>query len=450
MIMADSADNLLLGITGEIQSRPDLWRTFLGLCDLGPRFCGTPSERAALEYIEAKLKGWGAADVSRWEFDYTGWRCDLCELSIPAPPPGWEFGILPLVYSAGTPTGGIDLETIDLRRGTPGDFERAGDAIRGRAVIVDADYSFATHSIHRRRKFLPSVEGGAAALFLVNPRPGRFPVTGSTTASGSSIPAAGISREDGALLRRLGGKVHLNLQVETSPARAANLIARLPGRGEGRTVVLSAHYDGHNCGESALDNATGAAVALEMARLLVPYTGKFFNDLEIHFFTVEEWSLQGSRAYADSLSEDNVKQIALNLNLDVVAGSPKLTFLCNGFGDLAEWARETLRDEPARCEVSEWVAHNSDHANFLRRGIPSIRLLAGMNEEDSDCGFHLSPADTTDKVRREDLAAAAGAAARVLLAALDSELPLARMRTGAEAAALLPHYGFAPPPGEGE
>jgi hypothetical protein len=73
-----------------------------------------------------------------------------------------------------------------------------------------------------------------------------------------------------------------------------------------------------------------------------------------------------------------------------------------------------------------------------------------MNEEDSDCGFHLSPADTTDKVRREDLAAAAGAAARVLLAALDSESPPARTRTGAEGAALLPHYGFAPPPGGGE
>ncbi len=191
-------------------------------------------------------------------------------------------------------------------------------------------------------------------------------------------------------------------------------------------------------------------MALEMVRLLAPCAGEFINDLEIHFFTVEEWGLQGSRAYADSLSENDVKRIALNLNLDVVAGSPKLTFLCNGFGDLAEWAREVLRDEPARCEVSEWVAHNSDHANFLRRGIPSIRLLAGFNEEDSDCGFHLSPADTTDKVRREDLAAAAGAAARVLLAALDSESPPARTRTRAEAAALLPHYGFAPPPGEGE
>jgi len=448
--MAGPVDNLLFGITEEIRSQPDLWRSFFDLCNLGPRFCGTPSERLALEYLEEKLKGWGITDVSRWEFDYTGWRCDLCELSILAPPPGWNFGILPLVYSAGTGVGGTSFETIDLGFGTPEDFGRAGDAIRGRAVIVDADYSFATQSIHRRRKFLPSVEGGAAALFLVNPRPGRFPVTGSTMASGSPIPVVGISKEDGALLRRRGGRVHLNLQVETVPAQAANLIARLPGRGGGRTVTLSAHYDGHNCGESALDNATGVAVALEMARLLAPCTGKLINDLEIHFFTVEEWGLQGSRAYADSLSEDDVKRILLNLNLDVVAGSPNLTFLCNGFSDLAEWTRETLRDEPAQGKVSEWVAHNSDHANFLRRGIPSIRLLAGLNEEDSDCGFHLSPADTTDKVQREDLSAAAAVTARVLLAALDSESPPARTRTGAEAAALLPHYGFAPPPGSVE
>lgn len=53
-------------------------------------------------------------------------------------------------------------------------------------------------------------------------------------ASGSPILAVGISKEDGALLRRRGGRVHLNLQVETLPAQAANLIACLSGRGGGR------------------------------------------------------------------------------------------------------------------------------------------------------------------------------------------------------------------------
>ncbi|MBI3025205.1 MAG: M20/M25/M40 family metallo-hydrolase [Candidatus Tectomicrobia bacterium] len=440
--------SVLSDITGQLHAGPALWRTFHEICDLGPRFSGTPSEAAMADYLERCLRGAGLADVRRWEFGYTGWRCTRCELSHPGAPPGWEFRLMPLVYSAATPPGGVELETADLGRGTAEDFRRAGRAVPGRAVIVDAEYSFSVNSLHRRRKFLPAVERGAAAFLLVNARPGRFPVTGSTSATGSPIPAVGLSREDGMLLRRLGGKVRLDVRVETAPARAANLIASLPGRGGGRKVVLSAHYDGHDCGESALDNATGCAAALEIARHLAARRGRFANDLEVHFYTAEEWGLQGSRAYVNALSEQEVAGIALNLNLDVVAGSSKFTFLCNGFADLADWVRGALADEPARWEVSEWVANNSDHANYVARGVPAVRILAGLDENESNCGFHLSPADTSDKVRRADLTAAAGAAARVLLKALEAEGPVARTRTKREAERLMPHYGFAPPPVE--
>ncbi|MEK6712443.1 MAG: M28 family peptidase [Nitrospinota bacterium] len=444
--MSTPADSVLRDIAGQLHAGPGLWRTFHDICDLGPRFSGTPSEAAMADYLERRLREAGLPGARRWEFGYAGWRCLRCELSHPGAPPGWGLRPMPLVYSAATPAGGMELETADLGRGAAEDYRRAGDSVRGRAVIVDAEYSFSVNSLHRRRKFLPAVEHGAAAFLLVNARPGRFPVTGSTTAGGSPIPAVGLSREDGMLLRRLGGRVRLDVQVEAAPARAANLIASLPGRGGGRKIILSAHYDGHDCGESALDNATGCAVALELARLLSVHRGRFTNDLEVHFYTAEEWGLQGSRAYVDALSEEEVARIALNLNLDVVAGSPKFTFLCNGFADLAGWVRGALKDEPAHCEVSEWVANNSDHANYVARGVPAVRILAGLDEEDSDCGFHLSPADTSDKVRRADLTSAAGAAARVLCKALESGEPLARTRTREEAGRLMPHYGFAPPP----
>lgn len=441
-------DSVLGGIIGQLHGGSGLWRTFLEICDLGPRFSGTPSEAAAADYLERHLREAGLPHVRRWEFGYTGWRCARCGLSHPGAPPGWAFRAMPLVYSAATPPGGMELEVADLGRGTAEDFRRAGDSVRGRAVIVDAEYSFSVNSLHRRRKFLPAVERGAAAFLLANSRPGRFPVTGSTTPSGSPIPAIGLSREDGTLLRRLGGRVRLDVQVETAPARAANLIASLPGRGGGRKIILCAHYDGHNCGESALDNATGCAVALELARALSAHRGIFANDLEVHFYTAEEWGLQGSRAYVNALSEEEIPGIALNLNLDVVAGSSKFTFLCNGFPDLADWVRGALADEPSHCEVSEWVANNSDHANYVARGVPAVRILAGLDENGSDCGFHLSPADTSDKVGRMDLTAGAGAAARVLLKALQSEKPLARTRTREEAGRLMLHYGFTPPPAD--
>ncbi len=428
-----------------------LWRTFLDICAFGGRFCGTDGERRAADYLEERLRASGLAEVERWEVDYVGWRCDECRLELPDRP-GWAARVLPLVYSSATPKDGLVLETVDLGRGAPEDFSRRRKDIAGRAVIVDTEYSFSAGSIHRRQKFLSALEAGAAALVVVNPRGGGVPATGSTRPEGSEIPAVGISKEDGARVREMAGRpegrIRLNLQTETGPARAANLFGRIFG-GDGRDrVILCAHYDGHNCGESAIDNASGTAVALELARLLSAWPRSFSRDFEVHFYSVEEWGLQGSRAYADSLSEDEAGRIALAINLDVVAGSEHLTWLCNGFADLAGWVQGALGEEPPRCAVSERVAINSDHANYVRRGIPALRLLAGMDEPESRCGYHLSPADTSDRVNLPELAAAASVTARLLSKALEDPGPIARHKTPDEVSRLLSFtYGFGPAPG---
>lgn len=278
-----------------------------------------------------------------------------------------------------------------------------------------------------------------------------MPSTGSTRPEGSEIPAVGISKEDGSMVREIAGqpegRIQLSLQSETGPARAANLIGRISGGDSPERVILCAHYDGHNCGESAIDNASGTAVALELARLLAARPRSFSRDFEVHFYSVEEWGLQGSRAYVDSLSEDEAGRIALAINLDVVAGSESLTWLCNGFSDLAEWVHGALGEEPPRCAVSERVAINSDHANYVRRGIPALRLLAGMDEPESRCGYHLSPADTSDKVDSSELVAAASATARILMKALEHPGPIARHKTRDEVSRLLSFtYGFGPAP----
>ncbi len=427
-----------------------LWRTFLEICAFGGRFCGTDGERRAAHFLEDRLRAAGLAEVERREVDYVGWRCDECRLELPERP-GWTARVLPLVYSSATPKDGLVLEAVDLGRGAPEDFSRRRKDIAGRAVILDTEYSFSAGSIHRRQKFLSALEAGAAALVIVNPRGGGVPATGSTRPEGSEIPAVGISKEDGAMVREMAGRpegrIRLSLQTETTPARAANLFGRIFG-GDGRErVILCAHYDGHNCGESAIDNASGTAVALELARLLSVRTRSFSRDFEVHFYSVEEWGLQGSRAYADSLSEDEAGRIALAINLDVVAGSEHLTWLCNGFTDLAGWVQGALGEEPPRCAVSERVAINSDHANYVRRGIPALRLLAGMDEPESRCGYHLSPADTSDKVDLPELAAAASVTSQLLLKALNHPGPIARHKTPDEVSRLLSFtYGFGPAP----
>ena len=65
---------------------------------------------------------------------------------------------------------------------------------------------------------------------------------------------------------------------------------------ESERVVLSAHIDGHDLGESAIDNATGLAVALEVTRRLVSEADTWRRGLRLALFNVEEWALTGCLA----------------------------------------------------------------------------------------------------------------------------------------------------------
>ena len=60
---------------------------------------------------------------------------------------------------------------------------------------------------------------------------------------------------------------------------------------------------------------------------------------------------------------------------------------------------------------------NSDHANYLRAGIPAFRLCAGFERPTSPLGLLLTRADTRDKVHPHQLKAAASVTAAILFAA---------------------------------
>src|SRR5207245_8618955 len=130
------------------------------------------------------------------------------------------------------------------------------------------------------------------------------------------------------------------------PARTHMMIADLPGRGLD-WVVVSAHIDGDPHGESAMDNATGVAVALGLARLLAPHVSGCPRGLRICLFSAEEWGLIGSRIWLEQMDEAARRSMVINLNLDAVGGACALTALTSGLARLdasvkASAARPTL------------------------------------------------------------------------------------------------------------
>jgi aminopeptidase YwaD len=182
------------------------------------------------------------------------------------------------------------------------------------------------------------------------------------------------------------------------PAQTRTLIADLPGRGS-NWVVVSAHIDGHPHGESAIDNATGVAAALALARLLAPHVAGCPRGLRICLFSAEEWGLVGSRIWLGRMDDAARRSMVLNINLDSVGGAFGLTALTSGFERLDAWVK--LTGLPLATHLP--LMANSDHANFAAHGIPALRLVAGFNAPDSNLRLLLTAADTRDKVRPDEL-----------------------------------------------
>lgn len=410
----------LFNFLQQLNADAALWSDFLSLCDHGGRLAGTPSETAAQDWCAERLLA--AAPGARFRRDstpYAGWLCDKAALTDVGS--GRRLEMTPLLGSAFTPPEGLLLEVLDLGRGTPDDIRAAGDAARGRAVMVRHEYPFSTTTVHRRVKLAAAQAAGAAAFIVVQPEAGVGPVSGSSgRAGGPGIPSMGVSAESAEPLRRQGAKVHIAIEGRDVPeARTDILVLDIPGQGPDR-VVLSAHIDGHPLAESAIDNGTGVAAAIALARNMAPWVAGQPRGLTICIFSAEEWALHGSRVWLSRLDPLERQRMVLNLNLDSLAGSPRLTALLSGFAQLGPFVTAATAAAGRTIGQHLPLMSNSDHANFAALGIPAMRLIAGFDEPDSALRRLLTPADKRGLVDEAVLREATVTAGAILWAALSA------------------------------
>jgi hypothetical protein len=384
-------------------SDPLMWADFQALCDLGGRVAGSASEAAALAFARERLAAVPGAKVRDDPVDYPGWRCRMAQLT--GAMTGSAFQCAPLLGTASA--AGIVAEVLDLGLGRREDFERHADRIRGRIVMVRHEYPFASGHVHRRVKLSLAQQMGAVGFLIAHPEGGVGAVSGSSGRNGGAgIPALGIGVEAAEALRGLPDgtlpPARMVIDGDDHPARTRILLADLPGRGPD-WVVVSAHIDGHPHGESAMDNATGVAVALALARLLAPHVSECPRGLRICLFSAEEWGLIGSRVWLERMDEAARRSMVINLNLDAVGGAYALTALTSGFERLDAWIKATAERAGLPVATHLPLMANSDHANFAAHGIPAVRLIAGFDEPDSNLRLVLTAADTRDKVHPDEL-----------------------------------------------
>ena len=89
-------------------------------------------------------------------------------------------------------------------------------------------------------------------------------------------------------------------RVENSDPYYYNVVGEIPGTDlADEVVIIGGHYDSWHGGTGAVDNASGCAVALEAARILMELGVRPRRTIRVAFWSYEEGGLNGSREYVN-------------------------------------------------------------------------------------------------------------------------------------------------------
>jgi Zn-dependent M28 family amino/carboxypeptidase len=223
-----------------------------------------------------------------------------------------------------------------------------------------------------------------------------------------------------------------------------NVIAEIPGTDlKNEVVMVGGSIDSWHTGTGATDNATGAATALEVIRILQSLDLKPRRTIRIGLWSAEEQGSLGSRAYvaarfgrkqnaADSpLGHDRFQlkpeheKFDAYFNFDYGTGRIRGLYLQGN-----EAARPIFRDMLEPCKdlgASTLSVANigaTDHIPFDEMGLPAFQWIRDYMEGDNTRAPHTNM-DTYDHVLEDDLKQSVAVAATVVyqLAVREERVP---------------------------
>lgn len=430
----------------------NLW----ALCDHGTRFPGTTGEKMARDFIVGELKEYGLK-AKLEPFEHLGWRRGTAKVEI-LKPFERELQTISLAGGPSTDSEGITGEIVTVGNGTPAEFNRAKESVKGN-IVLSSSLSPRTECIpprqcHRRAKYGRAVEFGASAFIFTNSQRGMLPQTGSLRQNRlGEIPAVTVPFEEGELLKRyikMGKlKVRVTVENESFTNKTSNIVAEIPGKNEDEVILIGGHYDSHDNSPGAMDNGSGVTTLLELARILASTGVEFEKTIRFVFFGVEELACVGSSFYVLN-HLDELDKIKLMMNLDSPAARGGKTFDIGGFDDLGKFVLGVSMDISYPMKLRN-PSFGGDQASFIVRGIPSASIRnspsPGMFSYQGpitmeDRGWGHTSGDTPDKVSAADINEGAIVACRVLIRAADQKGPIARHRSEDEVNHILQKHGM--------
>ena len=311
---------------------------------------------------------------------------------------------------------GMDVEgkIVIIERGIPFSYEDE-----------EKDLAFYMGYAAESSKFVRAMEHGAAGVLLV----GKLAHTGLAFREGlvythvdpsmvdDLVKEAGYSREG--LRKKIretrkpcsfdtGNRMTMEVETRHYPyATTCNVIGVIEGVDTTSSIVLGAHLDhlGNN-GQmypGALDNASGAALQLALARAFAESGIKPEKNIVFAFFGAEERGIKGAIHYLNHPRYPLDKTMCM-LNIDMVGngnglavgGAETFPAVAKIFRDVNErWIHREFEVSPYVCPV---IFSQADGDEFSKRGIPA--LFIGTTEELKPMYYH-DPRDVPETLTPE-------------------------------------------------
>jgi Zn-dependent M28 family amino/carboxypeptidase len=194
-------------------------------------------------------------------------------------------------------------------------------------------------------------------------------------------------------------KISTSLKVTTEYNKSYNVIGKITGsKRPNEYIIYSAHWDhlgittpdaeGDSINNGALDNASGTAGIMEIAKAFVSMKKKPERSILFLAVTAEEQGLLGSSYYTQNPVYPKQQTVA-NINIDGVNANGKIKDIAL-VGLNQSFLEDYLQEECAK--VGRYAAPDpnpeagyyfrSDHFNFAKIGIPSLYTHTGIDLED--------------------------------------------------------------------
>lgn len=193
----------------------------------------------------------------------------------------------------------------------------------------------------------------------------------------------------------LGANIRAHVELKRSQVESQNVAGMLPGTDpklKNEYVVLTAHLDHVGVGQpingdsiynGAMDDASGIASILEIARMLHESKAALRRSVLFVAVTGEEKGLQGSRYFATHPTV-NGKSIVADINLDMFLPLHALHYIeVQGVDEstLGDQIRAVAKDAGIEVQGDKEPQRNlfirSDQYSFIRQGVPALAFKFG-------------------------------------------------------------------------